>query len=211
MGSKILLTEKLTNGVLVTPTPVLWSLCALKSFNWYPSSLQQRSYIAVKMFYSLICVIWVVALSVLPWASKTAFSASSSRFDHLTISVSNCVSCRSWALLARTFLHKTYQFVPPTVLCEPKRPLCCFWRNMQVTKTPESKVHGANMGPTWGRQDPGGSHVGLIKIAIWACFNIVFPITGFPIIKLRRLWDHLIFIITQRSSFGYKEFHGCLI
>ena len=27
---------------------------------------------------------------------------------------------------------------------------------------PDSKVHEANMGPTWGRQDPGGPHVGHI-------------------------------------------------
>ena len=33
--------------------------------------------------------------------------------------------------------------------------------------TPESKVHGANMGPTWGRQDPGGPHVGHMNLAIW--------------------------------------------
>ena len=32
---------------------------------------------------------------------------------------------------------------------------------------PESKVHGANMGPTWGRQDPGGPHVGPMDLAIW--------------------------------------------
>ena len=32
---------------------------------------------------------------------------------------------------------------------------------------PDSKVHGANMGPIWGRQDPGGPHVGLINFAIW--------------------------------------------
>ena len=25
---------------------------------------------------------------------------------------------------------------------------------------PDNKVHGANMGPIWGRQDSGGSHVG---------------------------------------------------
>ena len=25
--------------------------------------------------------------------------------------------------------------------------------------SPDSKIHGANMGPTWGRQDPGGPHV----------------------------------------------------
>ena len=32
---------------------------------------------------------------------------------------------------------------------------------------PNSKVHGANMGPTWGRQDPGGPHAGPMKLAIW--------------------------------------------
>ena len=33
---------------------------------------------------------------------------------------------------------------------------------------PHSKVHGANMGPIWGRQDPGGPHVGPMNFAIWA-------------------------------------------
>ena len=32
---------------------------------------------------------------------------------------------------------------------------------------PDSKVHGANMRPIWGRQDPGGPHVGPMNIAIW--------------------------------------------
>ena len=31
----------------------------------------------------------------------------------------------------------------------------------------DSKVHGANMGPICGRQDPGGSHVGPMNLAIW--------------------------------------------
>ena len=31
---------------------------------------------------------------------------------------------------------------------------------------PDSKVHGPNMGPTWGRQAPGGPHVGLMNFAI---------------------------------------------
>ena len=31
---------------------------------------------------------------------------------------------------------------------------------------PGSKVHGANMGPIWGRQDPGGPHVGPMDLAI---------------------------------------------
>ena len=32
---------------------------------------------------------------------------------------------------------------------------------------PDSKVDGANMGPIWGRQDPGGPHVGPINFALW--------------------------------------------
>ena len=35
---------------------------------------------------------------------------------------------------------------------------------------PDSKVHGANMGPIWGRQDPGGPHVGPMNFAIWDIF-----------------------------------------
>ena len=33
-------------------------------------------------------------------------------------------------------------------------------------ENPDSKVHGANMGPTWGWQNPGGPHVGHVNLAI---------------------------------------------
>ena len=32
---------------------------------------------------------------------------------------------------------------------------------------PDSKGHGANMGPIWGRQDPAGPHVGPLNFAFW--------------------------------------------
>ena len=32
---------------------------------------------------------------------------------------------------------------------------------------PDSKIHGANMGPVWGQQYPGRPHVGLTNVAIW--------------------------------------------
>ena len=32
---------------------------------------------------------------------------------------------------------------------------------------PDSKVLGANMGPIWGRKDPGGPNVGPMNLAIW--------------------------------------------
>ena len=38
-------------------------------------------------------------------------------------------------------------------------------------KFPDSKVHGANMGPIWGRQDPGGPHVDPMNLAIWVCID----------------------------------------
>ena len=37
----------------------------------------------------------------------------------------------------------------------------------QVMYIPDSKVHGANMGPIWGRQHPGGPHIGPMNFGIW--------------------------------------------
>ena len=45
------------------------------------------------------------------------------------------------------------------------------WQNLCLVviegSIPDSKVHGANMGPTWGRQDPGWPYVGQMDLAIW--------------------------------------------
>ena len=35
---------------------------------------------------------------------------------------------------------------------------------------PDGKVHGANMGPIWDRQNPGGPHVGPVYFAIWELY-----------------------------------------
>ena len=43
--------------------------------------------------------------------------------------------------------------------------LVCIGCNANI---PDSKVHAANMGPIWGRQDPGGPSVGPMNLAIWA-------------------------------------------
>ena len=43
------------------------------------------------------------------------------------------------------------------------------WLDFQ-RRIPDSKVHGANMGPVWDRQDPGGPHVGTMNFAIWDAF-----------------------------------------
>ena len=38
---------------------------------------------------------------------------------------------------------------------------------VEYSTNPDNKVHGTNMGPTWGRRDPGGPHVGPMNLAIW--------------------------------------------
>ena len=48
----------------------------------------------------------------------------------------------------------------------------CYFKRIQQEKlykqwSPDSKVHGAIMESIWGRQDPGGLHVGPVKFAIW--------------------------------------------
>ena len=50
---------------------------------------------------------------------------------------------------------------------------------------PNSKVHGANMGSIWGRQDPGGPHVG-----IWCCVTAI-------------LWDGFL---TDGLNYGFCPF-----
>ena len=43
----------------------------------------------------------------------------------------------------------------------------------------DSKIHGANMGPIWGRQDPGGPHAGPMNFANWVQYcdkKIVFEL-----------------------------------
>ena len=38
---------------------------------------------------------------------------------------------------------------------------------IMVSNIPDGKVHGADMGPIWGRQDPCGPHVGTMNLVIW--------------------------------------------
>ena len=41
----------------------------------------------------------------------------------------------------------------------------------------DSKIHGANMGPIWGRQDPGGPGVGPMNFAIWEALDTLRPLS----------------------------------
>ena len=52
-----------------------------------------------------------------------------------------------------------------------------------VQHNPDNKVNGTNMGPIWGRQDPGGPHVGPMNFAIWEDYISWY---GIPNTKIRQ-------------------------
>ena len=47
------------------------------------------------------------------------------------------------------------------------------WKHFPHDCSPDSKVHGVNMGPIWGRQDPGGPQVGPMNLAIWVSLCVM--------------------------------------
>ena len=47
---------------------------------------------------------------------------------------------------------------------------------------PDSKFHGANMGPIWGRQDPGGPHVGPMNFAVWVSL-LIYHVRNGPLVQ----------------------------
>ena len=70
----------------------------------------------------------------------------------------------------KKYLENQGQWSPSSIPVE--RILGCMFAansalQAQGSDDPDSKIHGANMGPIWGRQDPGGPHVGPMNFAIW--------------------------------------------
>ena len=65
---------------------------------------------------------------------------------------------------------------------------CCIpvSRPKTVGDFPDSKVHGANMGPTWGRQDPGERHVGHVNRVSAAVCNRIAPM---PCVVATRVYN----------------------
>ena len=104
----------------------------------------------------------------------------------------------------------------------------CQENTAQIVKTfrlchSDSKVHGANMGPIWGRQDPDGPHVGPMDFAIWAithhsntfaldrCLIVIDPraaVSGWPFSSLQAPMCQLC--IWYMSARFFCEVFPCL-
>ena len=61
--------------------------------------------------------------------------------------------------------------------------ICHLYRYIFVF--PDSKVHGANMRPIRGRQDPEGPHVGPMNLAIWFEIQLKCQFNAFIKYRLR--------------------------
>ena len=70
-----------------------------------------------------------------------------------------------------------------------------------VANRPDSKVHGAYMGPTWGRQDPGGPHVVPIIPIIWVHIACMFGQKAYTVYTI----GGILFANTLESSWHVKN------
>ena len=72
--------------------------------------------------------------------------------------------------------------------------------SVSVQVVPNTKVCGANMGPIWGRQDPGGPHVVAMNFAIWGQLDLdIFIGTN----EYLGVTYHQIYMWWLKIGFGY--------
>ena len=72
-------------------------------------------------------------------------------------------------------------FLPQICITQPQWVKWCeilwwWWSIVLLINIPDSKAHGANMGPTWGLQDPGVPHVGPMNFCHLGCpfdYNLI--------------------------------------
>ena len=76
----------------------------------------------------------------------------------------------------------------------------------------DSKVHGANMGPIWGRQNSGGLHVGPMDFVIWAYLQLFRnDMNGISWQPLSFIQHYLIWSRASWTLEAYMSFHHQLL
>ena len=96
------------------------------------------------MFPCLLHLSFIRFKRIVWWIDTTKLTRFQTILYHLFLSIQ---------FIAR---GKTYPTMP-----------CYLSHEMDIRNSPDIKVHGANMGPIWGWQDPGGPHVGPTNFAMW--------------------------------------------
>ena len=71
--------------------------------------------------------------------------------------------------------------------------------------SPYSKAHGANMGTTWGRQDPGGPHVGHMNLVTLCMLPHPRQFHTMPSIQFNDWWNYKF--LPRRKHFMFTQTH----
>ena len=78
-------------------------------------------------------------------------------------------------------------------------------KDSKDSTNPDSKLHGADMGPIWVRQGPGGPHVGPINFAFWeVCIMLQSLIVSATILWLKLLWIGKFWFVIKTISHYIK-------
>ena len=79
---------------------------------------------------------------------------------------------------------------------------------MIIFRFPDSQVHGVDMGPIWGRQDPGGPHVGRMNLAVWV--TMLTTVQDITPVKWK-LFDNLYMSLSTELCKGNMQYTCILI
>ena len=139
-------------------------LCTLASTKGEPKIIYRRDFLADRITSTeiakhLICTlrdILELTCSYSNMLGAPTYQTIIIRLGFILVVVLKCSFVAVVIDIIHTVLWRSWAFLP-------------IWSRSfdNLFNNPDSKAHGANMGPIWGRQDPGGPHVGPMNFAIW--------------------------------------------
>ena len=106
------------------------------------------------------------------WISSWVSYISTCTLNHTTIiGATIFLTIKRHLLWAQLINHTSYMTHHASCIMHFAKPYKNFHGSIPggwlgITNS-DGKVYGVNMGPIWGRQDPGGHHVGPMNFAIW--------------------------------------------
>ena len=106
---------------------------------------------------SLLCDIQNKLLNLIQWNQNYAAQVIHRlhQFSHITSALATlCCTLVPWSTGSISKAHRWFIKAPAAYILDLLQPY------------PDGKAHMAHMGPIWGRQDPGGPHVGPLNFAI---------------------------------------------
>ena len=159
-------------------------------------------------------------ISMLSFAQKTSFLCALFFFLQVSAVLSNHISSVFILNFGHIILceynicsYSIISFVQNTTTSWQENSFCItsLWENNPPVTSrfpsqrasnvePDSKVHGANMGPIWGRQDPGGPHVGHMNFAIWGILKFSLLLLPLKLLNKQSIWHSCDVTVFTRNA-----------